>query len=166
MSLFVTSTIWVSLLFCVMRDAATGMTVNSCPSWLWIPELPSPLLSNPHFWTLTNLFVVFLFFKTSSIHFSKKMEIYCDFYLDFKIVCFSGNKTHNFLPHVCRTCGCVVNLPDNLTCGTTSLKYTVIRQFYTVFSFLKKNEILVSDSKNRKTRKVTIHSVPKLLNTS
>ena len=61
--LFVTYTIWVSLLFCVMRDDVFATVVNFWTSWLWIPELPSPLLSNPHFWVVANLFVLPLFLK-------------------------------------------------------------------------------------------------------
>ncbi len=48
---------WDSLLFCAVRGAAAAAAVNSWTSWLWIPKLPSPLLSNPHFWALPNLFV-------------------------------------------------------------------------------------------------------------
>ncbi len=55
---------WDSLLFCAVRGVAAAAAVNSWPSWLWIPKLPSPLLSNPHFWALPNLFV---FFHSSSI---------------------------------------------------------------------------------------------------
>ena len=61
MPLFATFTIWDSLLFYVMRDAAAAAAVNSWPPWLWLPELPSPLLSNPP-WALPNLFVFFIFF--------------------------------------------------------------------------------------------------------
>ena len=63
MTLFVTSSIWCSLLFSVMRDAAAAAAVNSWPSWLWIPELPSPLLSSPHFCAQTFCFFSFFCLK-------------------------------------------------------------------------------------------------------
>ncbi len=56
MPLFVTYTLWGSLLFSVMRDDAAAAALKSWLSWLGIPELPSPLLSESTFLALTNLF--------------------------------------------------------------------------------------------------------------
>ncbi len=53
---------WDSLLFCAVRGAGAAAAVNSWSSWLWIPKLPSPLLSNPHFWALPNLCFFSFFF--------------------------------------------------------------------------------------------------------